>query len=615
MKTAPLLGPKLRDRRRALGITQSALSATLGISPSYLNLIEAGKRNIGGGLLKRIAEALGLSVDELDGAAERRLLGDLAELAAEPLLAALRLDPAVAADLAGRHPGWARALVALHRAWLERGRAVGALTDRLHQDPFLAETVHDLLTRATAIRSSAEILESAQAQVPDPHRRFVTIVGDESRRLAEVARALAGFFAPSRAGTRPGTPAAEVEDFLLDRGNHFPALEEAAGAIGTPALGAPRHAAARAAVEAAFPDGPLADEVRASPLLTSDAARRRARRALASYLAAAVLMPYAPFLDAARRARYDVDALARRFEASPEQVCHRLVTLRRPGAEGLPFGLMRVDAAGFTSRRYPLPRLPLPRHGGACPLWAVYQALQSPGAIVRQLVEFPDGARFLFVARALDRRGAAFPMPRRLVSLMLACDALVADQTVYGDGLDLASAAPAVPVGSSCRACVRAACAYRQEDAVDRRLRRAVPAAAKPLHWPVDGGGPRRADVTRVLIAEDDPNIVESLSFVLSRAGFEVSAALDGDEALRRLRSAPPDVMILDLMLPKRNGFEVLKSVKTDPALRALPVIVLTAKGQPQDRQLVEQIGVEGFMTKPFSNTDVVEAVRRLGRR
>ena len=121
--------------------------------------------------------------------------------------------------------------------------------------------------------------------------------------------------------------------------------------------------------------------------------------------------------------------------------------------------------------------------------------------------------------------------------------------------------------------------------------------------------------MNRVLIAEDDPNIVEALSFVLGRDGFEVSVALDGDEALRAVRGMPPNLMILDLMLRRRNGFEVLKLLKSDPALRALPVIVLTAKGQPQDRRLVEQIGVEGFMTKPFSNTDVLEAVRRLARR
>jgi CheY-like chemotaxis protein len=120
---------------------------------------------------------------------------------------------------------------------------------------------------------------------------------------------------------------------------------------------------------------------------------------------------------------------------------------------------------------------------------------------------------------------------------------------------------------------------------------------------------------TRVLIAEDDPNIVESLSFVLSRAGFAVSAALDGEEALRRLHAERPDLMILDVMLPGRNGFEVLKLVKSDPLLRGIPVIVLTAKGQPQDRRMAESLGVEGFMTKPFSNTEVVQAVQRLAGR
>ena len=120
--------------------------------------------------------------------------------------------------------------------------------------------------------------------------------------------------------------------------------------------------------------------------------------------------------------------------------------------------------------------------------------------------------------------------------------------------------------------------------------------------------------MSRVLIAEDDQNIVAALSFVLGRDGFEVSVALDGDEALRALRAGAPDVMLLDLMLPKRNGFEVLKLVKADPALGALPVVVLTAKGQPQDRRMAEQIGADEFLTKPFSNTDVVEAVRRLAR-
>ena len=120
---------------------------------------------------------------------------------------------------------------------------------------------------------------------------------------------------------------------------------------------------------------------------------------------------------------------------------------------------------------------------------------------------------------------------------------------------------------------------------------------------------------TRVLIAEDEPHIVESLSFVLEREGYAVQAALDGEAALRELRASAPDVLILDLMLPRVNGFEVLKLAKADPALRAIPVIVLTAKGQAQDRRMVEEIGAEGFMTKPFSNREVVERVRELAAR
>ncbi len=118
--------------------------------------------------------------------------------------------------------------------------------------------------------------------------------------------------------------------------------------------------------------------------------------------------------------------------------------------------------------------------------------------------------------------------------------------------------------------------------------------------------------VTRVLIAEDEPHIVESLTFVLSRSGFEVSSVLDGEAAIARLRSDPPDMVILDVMLPRLNGFDVLKRLKSDPALRSIPVIILTAKGQAQDRRMAEEIGVDGFMTKPFSNREFVDEVRRL---
>lgn len=118
----------------------------------------------------------------------------------------------------------------------------------------------------------------------------------------------------------------------------------------------------------------------------------------------------------------------------------------------------------------------------------------------------------------------------------------------------------------------------------------------------------------RVLIAEDEPNIVESLTFMLRRAGYDVASVADGAAAMVELRTRKTDLMILDLMLPRLNGFEVLKAVKSDPALSSVAVLILTAKGQAQDRRMAEQIGVDAFITKPFSNRDVLDEVERLTR-
>lgn len=116
----------------------------------------------------------------------------------------------------------------------------------------------------------------------------------------------------------------------------------------------------------------------------------------------------------------------------------------------------------------------------------------------------------------------------------------------------------------------------------------------------------------RILIVEDEPNIAESLSFILMRADFEVDAVADGAEALDRLRRQPFGALILDIMLPGMNGFEILRAVRADRATATLPVIVLSAKGQASDRRTAEAIGASAFITKPFSNAEIVERVSRL---
>ena len=119
----------------------------------------------------------------------------------------------------------------------------------------------------------------------------------------------------------------------------------------------------------------------------------------------------------------------------------------------------------------------------------------------------------------------------------------------------------------------------------------------------------------RILIVEDEPNIVESLSFILRRAGFDVDTVTDGAEALDRVRRQAFQALVLDIMLPGMNGLDVLKAIRSDQTLSSLPVVVLTAKGQANDRRTAEAIGASAFITKPFSNADVVERVSRLAER
>lgn len=115
-----------------------------------------------------------------------------------------------------------------------------------------------------------------------------------------------------------------------------------------------------------------------------------------------------------------------------------------------------------------------------------------------------------------------------------------------------------------------------------------------------------------ILIAEDEPSIIEALDFVLKRAGWSVSTVTEGDEILDAVRRQQPRMLVLDIMLPKRSGFEVLKQLRSERSTAHMPVLVLTAKGQQQDRRIAEELGADRFVTKPYSNADVVETVRAL---
>ena len=116
----------------------------------------------------------------------------------------------------------------------------------------------------------------------------------------------------------------------------------------------------------------------------------------------------------------------------------------------------------------------------------------------------------------------------------------------------------------------------------------------------------------RVLLIEDEPNIIEAIRFILSRDGWRVDTHSDGKSALEAVEARKPDLIILDVMLPNRSGYDILNDLRAAPETKGLPVLMLTARGQKKDRELAEKLGASRFMTKPFSNGEVLAAVREL---
>ena len=455
-----ILGARIRQRRREVGLTQSELARRIGISASYLNLIEWNKRRIAGTLLRETAEALSLPLDELDGSSERRLAETLAEVAHFPALGALGIEERRIGELIGRFPGWARGVAALARSERAALARANILSDRLSNDPFLGETVHRMLTRIAAIRSAAEIVTEYADLPTDRRDRFNRIIHEESAALSEVGEALASYLDKAEDADRVLTPIDEVEAMFEARGNRFAEIEAAAGALApllTDPHPIPRRAKAAALAEESLGDL-IEDVIMNRSRVATAAARARARRALIDYAGGAILMPMETFAARSAELGYDIEALAASFSAEVESVCHRLTAL---AGEDVPrFGYFRANAAGTIIEMIGLEGLAVPRYAAACPLWVLYRAQQSPEAVIRQRALFPSGARFVFVARARLAGPIGFGRPRHYLTDMLVMTEDDAARTVYAPD----PSTFVEEVGPSCRLCPRRACDHRVED-------------------------------------------------------------------------------------------------------------------------------------------------------
>jgi hypothetical protein len=443
----PLIGRTVRRLRSERGLTQQGLAVRLGISASYLNLIEHDQRAVTASLLIKLTEVLGVELAALSGNAERQLESGLREVLSDPMLGLDEVPEAEVATLAASAPNASRAVLALYRAWRvarEDSSGIALPTGRriLLPNEETRDFFHDRANHFPALESVAEAIGRDLAARPAEMNHAI------AERLRR-AHGLAVHVGPLDGAMRRHDAAARV----LYLSESLPRESRGFQMAFTLML-----LEAREAVDAALAG--------AEPS-TPDAAQMM-RIGLLNYAAAALLMPYAPYLAAARELRHDIEALAARFGVSFEQAAQRLSTLQRDGARGVPFFFLRVDPAGNVGKRFSAAGFPFARFGGSCPRWVVHEAFATPGRIRVQVARLPDGATFLTVARSVQSPAAHWGEPPPVHVVGMGCDISRAPDLVYADGLELDAAA--VGIGLSCRLCDRAECRSRAFPPLEHRL-------------------------------------------------------------------------------------------------------------------------------------------------
>ena len=447
------LGSKVRARRRSQNLTQAELARRLGISPSYLNLIEHNQRPVTAQLLIALAQEFQLELSDFAADDERRLVAHLLEAFSDPVFEEHTINSADLRELAAASPGLARAVLTLYEQY-QRGHESLA---ELAEDSYAQQ---QSLTGKTSLRADALPSEEVNEFIQRRMNYF-----DELESLAEQLW--------TDARLKRGARFAGMAEWLERQGIGVQ-LTEGEGRI----LRRFDRDLRRISLSEALPPSSRNFQLAAQialichheviesitddePGLSTSSSRTLARLVLANYFAGAVLMPYESLRRSALSQRYDVELLANRFGTSFEQVCHRLTTLRRPQAEGVPFHMLRVDIAGNISKRFSASGIRFARFSGACPRWNVFRAFQTPGMIRTQLSVMPDGETFFCVARTVAHGRGGYGAPRVTLAVGLGCPVDYASELVYADGVDLEGEDAMRQVGVTCRLCDRRDCEQR----------------------------------------------------------------------------------------------------------------------------------------------------------
>ncbi|UGQ11707.1 short-chain fatty acyl-CoA regulator family protein [Yinghuangia sp. ASG 101] len=452
-------GPALRRLRRLHGLSQVDLARRLDMSPSYLNQMEHDRRPITVPVLLRITETLGVTPDFFADSDRLRLGADVRAALADEAAGGRRggaADGDEIQELVRQFPDAARALVALHRRYREAADRAAVLAG--HPDTLDLAEPHDEVRDFFAAR------RNHIAELDDAAEELAEAAGIAPGASEEALIARLGEHHGVRVVTAPHGRAGSVSEDPRRYDPGSATLHLAAHL--TPGQRAFQQAVQLAALE--FRD--LIDAVVTAADLTGPDAPALARVGLAHYCAGALVMPYTAFHRDAEELRYDIDLLAARYGVGFETACHRLSTLQRRRAGGVPFAFLRVDRAGNISKRQSATDFHFSRFGGTCPLWTVYEAFTSPGRILTQIATMPDGRAYFWIARTVTRGQPGWGAPGATFAVALGCELRHAHRLVYADGLALDDPRAATPIGMGCRVCERHDCPQRANPAAGNRL-------------------------------------------------------------------------------------------------------------------------------------------------
>ena len=364
-----LTGTRIRERRTISGIKQADLARRVGISASYLNLIEHNRRRIGGKLLLDIAAVLKVEPQVILEGAEAALIAGLREAAEAAGIDTSEAEKAE--EFAGRFPGWADALSEAHRRITALERTVETLSDRMAHDPQLAASLHEVLSTAAAIRSTASILEETSDLDAVMQTRFHANIHQDSQRLSESAKILVEFLEADPQDTGARTSAQEdVDNWLAAAGYSFAQLERGE----------------RSASQ-------IVDE---APL-TSAASRHLATSVLTQMASDAQHVKLGRLEEAVEQGGFDPAGLAARFQVPVSMILRRLAVSQSQNT-----GLVVVDRAGSLVFRKPVDGFSTPRFGAACTLWPIFEVLNQPGLLLRDYVLQLGQARTIFEIYAIS---------------------------------------------------------------------------------------------------------------------------------------------------------------------------------------------------------------------